>query len=162
MGVTLQGDEQMTKEFFVQEIDAHSEMMYRVAFTILRNRESCKDALQEAVLRAWEKRDTLRDEQFFRTWITRILINVCCTMQRKSGRMVSMEEIPEPSVGPPDPTLALVLRMLPAKLRLPLMLCYMEGMSYEEAAAALHIPLTTLRSRLHRAKKALRKELDAE
>lgn len=54
----------MTKEFFVQEIDAHSEMMYRVAFTILRNRESCKDALQEAVLRAWEKRDTLRDEQF--------------------------------------------------------------------------------------------------
>ena len=46
----------MTKEFFVQEIDAHSEMMYRVAFTILRNRESCKDALQEAVLRAWEKR----------------------------------------------------------------------------------------------------------
>ena len=32
MGVTLQGDEQMTKEFFVQEIDAHSEMMYRVAF----------------------------------------------------------------------------------------------------------------------------------
>ena len=76
--------------------------------------------------------------------------------------MVSMEEIPEPSVGPPDPTLALVLRTLPAKLRLPLMLCYMEGMSYEEAAAALRIPLTTLRSRLHRAKKALRKELDAE
>ena len=152
----------MTKEFFVQEIDAHSGMLYRVAFTILRNNEACKDALQDTALKAWEKRATLRDEQLFRTWITRILINACYDTRRKSRRVVFLEDIPEPSAPPPDPTLALVLKTLPDKLRLPLMLCYMEGMSYEEAAAALHIPLTTLRSRIHRAKKELRKELDAE
>ena len=152
----------MTKEFFVQEIEAHSELMYRVAFTILRNNEACKDALQDAVLRAWEKRGTLRNEQFFRTWLTRILINVCKDMQRRNKHLVFLEDLPEPSVSPPDSTLALVLSTLPGKLRLPLILCYMEGMTYEEAAAALHIPLTTLRNRIHRAKQALRKELDAE
>lgn len=73
-----------------------------------------------------------------------------------------LDELPDLPVPPPDPTLDLVLRRLPAQLRLPLMLCYMEGMSYEEAAKALRIPVTTLRSRIHRAKKALRKELETE
>lgn len=152
----------MTKEFFVQEIEAHSGLMYRVAFTILRSNEACKDALQDAALKAWEKRATLRDARLFRTWITRILINACYDMRHKMTRVVFLEDLPEPSAPLPDPTFALVLRTLPDKLRLPLMLCYMEGMSYEEAAAALRIPLTTLRSRIHRAKKELRKELDAE
>ncbi len=152
----------MTKDFFVQEIEAHSGLMYRVAYTILRNNEACQDALQDTALKAWENRSGLREPQYFRTWITRILVNTCYDTRRKQRRIVSIEEISEPIAPLEDPTLALVLRTLPDKLRLPLMLYYMEGMSYEEAAAALHIPLTTLRSRLHRAKKELRKELDAQ
>jgi RNA polymerase sigma-70 factor, ECF subfamily len=152
----------MTKDFFVQEIEAHSGLLYRVAYTILRNSEACQDALQDTALKAWEKRSNLREPQYFRTWITRILVNTCYDTRRKQRCVVSIEEIPEPIAPLQDPTLALVLRTLPDKLRLPLMLCYMEGMSYEEAAEALHIPLTTLRSRLHRAKKELRKELDAQ
>ena len=54
------------------------------------------------------------------------------------------------------------LTWLPEKLRLPLVLCYSEGMSYEEAAAALRIPLSTLRGRIHRGRGQLRKELNAE
>lgn len=60
----------MDKDFFVQELEAHSGMLYRVACTILHNDDACRDALQDAALKAWEKRGTL-----FRTWITRILIN---------------------------------------------------------------------------------------
>ncbi len=152
----------MTKEFFVQEIEAHSGMLYRVAYTILRNDDACKDALQDAALKAWEKRDMLREEKYFRTWIVRILINTCYDTRRKQRRIVSIEEVPEPVYSPPDPSLTLVLTSLPDKLRLPMMLYYMEGMTYEEIAETLHIPLSTLRSRLHRAKKELRKELDAE
>ncbi len=152
----------MTKEFFVQEIEAHSGMLYRVAYTILRNDDACKDALQDAALKAWEKRDMLREEKYFRTWIVRILINTCYDTRRKRRRIVSIEEVPEPVYSPPDPSLTLVLTSLPDKLRLPMMLYYMEGMTYEEIAETLHIPLSTLRSRLHRAKKELRKELDAE
>ena len=90
----------------------------------------------------------------------RILINACYDTQRKRRRTVPLDEIPEQAAASaPDPALALALEALPEKLRLPLMLCYSEGMSYEEAADALRIPVTTLRGRIHRGKEQLRKEL---
>lgn len=149
----------MDKAFFIQEIEAHSGTLYRVAYTILRNDDACRDALQDAALKAWEKRASLREEKYFRTWITRILINACYDAQRKRRRIVSLEDIPEPALAPPDPTLALALQALPEKLRLPLVLCYSEGMSYEEAAETLRLPVSTIRGRIHRAKGELRKEL---
>ena len=152
----------MDKAFFIQEIEAHSGMLYRVAYTILRNDDACKDALQDTALKAWEKRATLRETRYFRSWITRILINTCYDTQKKHRRIVSLDSIPEPYTAPPDPTLALALQSLPERLRLPLVLCYSEGMSYEEIAQALRLPLTTVRGRIHRAKAELRKELDAE
>lgn len=152
----------MDKTFFVQKLEAHSGMLYRVAWTILRNDDACQDAMQEAALKAWEKRDSLRDARYFRTWITRILINACYDMHRRGRRFVSLAEVPEPSAQPPDLTLSLALQALPEKLRLPLVLCYSEGMSYEEVAQTLRIPVTTVRGRIRRAKGALRKELNAE
>ena len=153
----------MDRERFIAEIEACSGMMYRVAWSILRNDADCEDALQEAALKAWEKRARLREERYFRTWVTRILINACYDTQRKRRRTVPLDEIPEQAAASaPDPALALALGALPDKLRLPLVLCYSEGMSYEEAAAALRIPVSTLRGRIHRGKDQLRKELDAE
>ena len=139
----------MDRDSFIAEIEACSGMMYRVAWSILRNNADCEDALQEAALKAWEKRGHLRNEAYFRTWITRILINACEVAERAAA-------------ASPDPTLTLALEALPEKLRLPLVLCYSEGMSYEEAAAALRIPLSTLRGRIHRGRGQLRKELNAE
>ena len=60
------GEMPMDKDFFVQEIDAHLGVLYRVAFILLRNDEDCKDAISEATLKAWEKRHTLRDESRFK------------------------------------------------------------------------------------------------
>ena len=165
MGVTLQNMEAQAvdRECFIAEIEACSGMMYRVAWSILRNDADVQDALQDAALKAWEKRAGLREEKFFRTWITRILINACYDAQRKRRRTVSLDELPEQTVtSAPDPALAMALAALPEKLRLPLVLCYAEGMSYEEAARALRIPMTTLRGRIHRGKDQLRKELNAE
>lgn len=120
----------MDKDFFVREMEAHSGLMYRVAYTILRNDDACRDAMQDAALKAWEKRHTLRDQRYFRTWVTRILINTCYDTQKKRRRIVSLEEIAEPSTPPPNLELSLALQALPEKLRLPLVLCYSEGMSY--------------------------------
>ena len=151
----------MDKDFFVQEIEAHSGMLYRVAYAILRNDDACQDALQDAALKAWEKRRTLREPRYFRTWITRILINTCRDAQRRR-RDVPLEDVREPQAAAPDLTLAMALQSLPEKLRLPLMLCYSEGLTYAEIAQALRLPVTTVRGRIHRAKAQLRKELDAE
>ena len=153
----------MDRERFIAEIEACSGMMYRVAWSILRNDADCEDALQEAALKAWEKRSRLREERYFRTWITRILINACYDTQRKRRRTVPLDEIPEQTAASaPDTALAMALEAIPEKLRLPLVLCYSEGMTYEEAASALRIPITTLRGRIHRGKNELRKEVDAE
>ena len=152
----------MDKDFFVKEIEAHSGMLYRVAYTILRNDDACKDALQDTALKAWEKRGTLKELRYFRTWITRILINTCYDTQRKRRRMVSIEDVPEPQVAAPDISLAMALQSLPEKLRLPLVLCYAEGLTYAEIAQTLRLPMATVRGRIHRAKGELRKELDTE
>lgn len=152
----------MDKGFFIAEIETCSDMMYRVAWSILRNEADVQDALQDAVLKAWEKRDKLREEKYFRTWMTRILINSCYDTQRMHRKIVPLDKIPVQSSSAPDPDLTMALEALPEKLRLPLVLCYSEGMTYEEAADVLRIPMTTLRGRLRRGKKELRKELDAE
>ncbi|MBQ7867097.1 MAG: RNA polymerase sigma factor [Clostridia bacterium] len=152
----------MDKDFFVQEIEACSGMLYRVAYTILRNDDACKDAMQDTALKAWEKRYTLRETRYFRTWVTRILIHTCYDTKRKRNRIVSLEEIPGLSASPPDVLLAMALESLPEKLRLPLVLCCSEGMTYAEAAEALHVPVATVRGRIHRARAQLRKELDAQ
>ena len=152
----------MDRGFFIAEIETCSDMMYRVAWSMLRNEVDVQDALQDAVLKAWEKRDKLREEKYFRTWMTRILINVCYDTQRMHRKIVPLDKIPVQSSSAPDPDLAIALEALPEKLRLPLVLCYSEGMTYEEAADVLRIPMTTLRGRIRRGKKELRKELDAE
>ena len=153
----------MDRDFFIAEIEACSSMMYRVAWSILRNDADCQDALQDTALRAWEKRGKLRNTEFFRTWLIRILINVCYNTQKKRQRYVPLSVVPVSApVSAPDPILSMALEVLPEKLRLPLVLCYSEGMSYEEAAKVLRIPLSTIRGRIQRGKDQLRKELDAE
>lgn len=152
----------MDKDFFLQELEAQSAMLYRVAYTLLRDDHACEDALQDTALKAWEKRNTLREPRYFRTWVTRICINACRDIQRRGQHVFYLEEFPEPASAPPDPTLDLALATLPESLRLPLVLCCCEGMTYAEIATTLRLPVPTVRGRIHRAKKELRKELDAE
>ena len=150
----------MDKEAFVSELEAYQSMLYRVAYTILRDDDACRDALQDAALKAWEKRFTLREPNFFRTWITRILINACQDIHRKRRRLVCMERLPIASAPPPDPELAVALACLPEGLRLPLVLRYAEGMSYDEIAHVMRLSQSTVRSRLRKGKEKLRKELE--
>lgn len=149
----------MDKQQFVTLIDAHSRLLYHIAWTMLGSPEDVKDALQDTALHAWEKRITLRDESSFRPWITRIMVNVCSGMLRKRKRVVPLANAPEPAAPPPDPTLTLALQALPEKYRLPMLLCYAYGMSEKEIAEALRIPASTVRGRIYRAKQQLRKEL---
>lgn len=151
----------MDKDFFMEELQAYQVMLYRVAYTILQNDDACRDALQDAALKAWEKRFTLREPRYFRTWVTRILINACHDIQRKRRRLVYVERIPmHTSSPPPDPELAAALKALPEGIRLPLVLHYAEGMSYQEIAQALHLSQSTIRNRLRKGKEKLRKELE--
>lgn len=151
----------MDKETYVQQMEAYSSMMYRIALTILRNDEDCKDAMQDTALKAWEKRGSLRDEQHFSTWMTRILINECYNIQRKRRRTVLVADIPDVPVPAQDITVRVILESLPEKYRLPLVLKFSEGMNDAEIAKVLHLPQSTVRGRIFRGKQRLRKELEA-
>ena len=114
----------MNQDFFAREAEACKDLMYRVAYTILQNDADCQDAVQDALLKAWSKRNSLRDERLFHTWLTRILINSCHDLVRKRRRVISLDALPEASEEFPDLLLAEALEKLPEKYRVPLMLFY--------------------------------------
>lgn len=150
----------MNKSEFAALVVEQTDRMYRIAWTLLRSDEDCRDAMQEAALKAWAKRYTLREEKYFATWLTRILINECYAMRRKQKRFVPLEDIEYVSAPAHDPMLSLALQSLPEELRLPLVMHSLEGMSYEEIGKVLRLPHSTITGRIHRAKQQLRKELE--
>ena len=79
---------------FVREAQEMLGGMYRLSMSILRRREDAQDAVQQAMLRAWERRAQAR-EATFRGWLTRIVINECRNIQRARMRVVPMDELPE-------------------------------------------------------------------
>lgn len=152
----------MTKETYVRQITAHKATMYRIAFTILQNDHDVQDALQQAAMKAWEKQRALKNEAYFSTWLTRILINESYQIRRRQKRMICMDQLPDTPVTSDGLTLRLLMESLPDKVRLPFVMKYAEGMSTEEIAHALHTTQAAVSSSIHRAKVLLRKELYAD
>ena len=148
----------MTEDAFVAQILDMRQTLYRVSYGLLPNEQDRLDAVQECLAKAWEKRHTLKQPDYLRTWVTRILINECRTIGRKHQRVTPMAEPPESAwTPPPDADLAMheAIVDLPEKLRLPLILHYMEGYAIREVAAMLRLPQGTVSTRLRRARLAL-------
>ena len=74
------------KDAFVTLIGLYRESMYQIAYAILKNNEDAADAMQDTILICWEKIDTLRHARYFKTWITRILINRCNRLYSQRSR----------------------------------------------------------------------------
>lgn len=149
----------MDKAAFAESVQAHQDALFRVAYAILQNREDALDAVQEAVLRAWIARRKLKNEALFKTWLTRIVINTARDALKKRRRPFAAPE--PPAASDASPVLA-ELCVLPEKLRLPVVLHYIDGYSVAETAAILHLPMSTVRGRLARARTRLRLELTGE
>lgn len=154
----------MNKQEFTQQVMEAENSLYRVARTLSANESDCEDAVQQAILIAYDKLDNLRNEKFFKTWLTRILINECYKIRRKSGFVISFEDytVDIPSDGKIDNELRDAVFRLPIKLRSVIVLYYIEGYSVEETAYMLKLPQGTVKSRLHKARKLLKTMLDDE
>lgn len=133
--------------------------MYHVACGLLHSDADRQDAMQQALLKAWEKRHSLRNEGFFKTWLIRILINECRNILRMQGRVRPVETLPEETVPAYDMALRDLIDRLPEKQRLCVILHYMEGMPVQDVARALGVPTATVRGRLMQARKQLKLEL---
>lgn len=155
----------MNEQAFEAAIRRLEPKLYRMAYAILWNSDDAADAMQETILRAWQKRGSLRDEMRFDAWVMRILINESRNIQRRSHyRDVPLDKV-EYMAGeeaPEDSGLRDALRQLPERERVCLLLHEMNGYDYREIGAMLHLPSGTVGSRISRAKKTLRRLLGEE
>ena len=154
----------MTRDDFALRVTDARNKMYRVARSYLRGESDCMDAISEAVVKAWQKRASLRDESFFDTWLIRILIRECVNIQRAQKRVVPVETLPETRFEPPDENASLraALDGLPQKMRTATVLHYMEGLPVLDVAKAMRAPKGSVTSWLHYARLRLREALKEE
>ena len=147
---------------YMARVRAMEGRLYRVAQAILWRQADSVDAVQEAVLRGWMKKGSLKDPERFEAWLTRILVNQCRDMLRRRKREDAAElaDIPSEDRLCEDLQLRMALKRLPEKYRLPLLLHHMEGWSIQDVARMLNIPQGLAKSRLYQARKALRALLD--
>ena len=151
----------MTKQEFVSEAEALAPSLRRIALSIVHSEHDAQDAVQQALLRVWERREWV-DATRFKAYLTRTVINACRDVQRTRMRSVPMDTMPECAYEPPDTALRDAVNALEEKLRTPLLLHYMEGYSQREIARALSLSLPQLKSRLFRARRKLRAMLSEE
>lgn len=137
--------------------------LYRLSLSILRSHADAQDAVQQGMLRAWEKRRQVSDEGKIRAWLTRIVVNECRNIQRKRMRVYPVADMPESGEEMETGELKAAIDSLEEKLRTPLLLKYMDGFSEKEIAGIVGVPVTTVKSRLYRGRRALEHALgDAE
>ena len=154
----------MDEREFERRARACTEKLFRVCYTILPERADRDDAIQEALIKAWRKRGTLRDDAVFEGWLMRIAINECKNVLRRKKRMptVELNEMISANDSIPDLALHDALRNLDVKLRMPVVLHYIEGYTIQETARLLMIPLGTAKHRLKQAKSILKEQLKEE
>ena len=151
----------MDRVEFSRRVLAMENRLYRVSCGLLRNPQDRLDAAQEAVIRAWERIDGLKKPEYFETWLTRILINICYDMLRARRNIVPLESIAEqPAPEGVDGELRAAIQRLERELRIVVVLHYMEGYKLREIAEILEIPVGTVKTRIMRAKRQLREHLE--
>ncbi len=164
---------------FERLVEKYRERVWRLAFSYLRDREEAWDVAQEAFVRAWQGLGSFRGHSAFYTWLFRIAVNVATDRARQRaarGRAFGTEAVPEEDwdrvmvdqeAGPEDiatraeqrERIRRGLDALPEHHRAIIMLSDLEGLSYREIAEVLQIPMGTVMSRLHNARKRLREVL---
>ena len=147
------------KEAFSKLIQVNKVNMYKVARAILDNDEDVSDAIQDTILICWEKLDTLNNNEYFKTWMTRILINCCYKIINKNNRELShsfTEELAANDSGIDNAEWKNSLEYLEEKYRIMIILYYVQGYKVREIADILDIKETTVKDRLKKAREQYR------
>jgi len=160
-------------------VEKYRQRVWRLAYNVLRDREEAWDVAQEAFIKAYQALPSFRGQSAFYTWLYRIAMNVAADRARSraaQGRAFGTERVPEEDwervITDPNPAEASpadtavrreerrkimqALDQLSEDHRRIIMLGDLEGLSYREIAETLEIPMGTVMSRLHNARKRLR------
>ena len=138
--------------------------MFRIAMSILKNKDDADDAVCETVVIAYENIKKLNDCNFFKTWIIRILINQANEAYKKRNRIIFLNDIPseplyEDAYDLGNDELNKAVMSLNTELRTVITLYYYQDMRVKEIADILKVPQGTVKWRLSRAKTLLKEKL---
>lgn len=153
------------REAFARAIRSASAEMYRMARTLLGNDEDIADAIQETILQAYRSVMKLREPDYFKTWLIRILIRECGRVKRRTASMMLHQEISfeaKATMPVPDLDLRAAIERLDEPLQTAVRLHYWADQTIERIAELTEVPPGTVKSRLHRARKQLAIWLDDE
>lgn len=135
--------------------------MYRLALSILHNTADAEDAVSEAVLKAYEKLDKLRNAEKFKPWIMKILVNQAKTMLHKQKRIDLLDDLEQLELTFENQRGELwsIVTELDEEFRNVVILFYYEDMTVKEIAKVLRIAEGTVKSRLSRAREKLKEKI---
>jgi RNA polymerase sigma-70 factor (ECF subfamily) len=147
----------------LREIETH---VYRTAYYILNNEQDALDAAQEALIRIYTKIGSYEEKAQFKTWVQRIVTNICIDKFRRNKPTVSIEEHElvfqgkesverEVMSGYIAEDIREAIDQLPEHHRSVVVLRYLQDFSYNEIADCMNLPLNTVKSYLFRARQQL-------
>jgi RNA polymerase sigma-70 factor (ECF subfamily) len=155
------------REAFALLLPRYRDKIFRLSFSMLRNRAMAEDTTQDIFLRVWRALPGYAAQAALSTWIYAISKNACLSELRKRRPVVSLDEDENEydaevaALGSADAddsatvSVTQLLDQLPERYRQAVILFYMEDKSYEQTAASLGLPLGTVKALLHRARKRL-------
>lgn len=167
-GASLAVDDGLAEEF-ESRLAESSTLAFRVAYSVLRQREEAEDVAQEALVRAYRRVHQLRDRTRFRAWLVRMTWRLALDHQRAARRRHAREQ----EAIDPDASIVAdrvearydiarlwrAIDALPERLRWPIVLAAIEGHDIREVAALVGVPEGTIKSRLHQARHRLKELL---
>src|SRR5829696_2092674 len=162
---------------FAALVDDHQRYVYNLALHVVKDENEALDLTQETFVRAWTALPNFKGQSQFRTWLYRIVTNLCYNRLPNLRRSLNelgddeIAEIPETDLAFDNPAHGLESRELRSYLhhaidlldehyRMLISLRYQNELSYEEIATMLNLPLGTVKTGLFRAKEQLRRSLE--
>ena len=161
-------------EAFAVLVDEHQRYVYNLALRVVKDENEALDLTQETFVRAWTALPNFKGQSQFRTWLYRIVTNLCYNRLPNLRRSLNdlgddvMEDIPETNFNAPASEfesnetrqhLHRAIDSLDANYKLLITLRYQNELSYDEIASTLNLPLGTVKTGIFRAKEQLRKSL---
>lgn len=160
------------EEAFEELVDRYQKFAYRLSYRMLGGHHDAEDVSQEAFVKAHRGLAEFRGDASFRTWFTRILVNVCINRRRSSRRIPRPVEsvLDAPAADAPPAVemtelqtrLDAAIRALPEKQRLTLILRTQENYEFDQIAGVLGITPVAARMNLSLARKQIREQLSAD
>lgn len=166
-----------TFNIFVKE---YENKIINIAYGILSDKEEALDASQEVFIRIYKNISSFKGNSSLSTWVYRITVNICKDYLRKRQRSaktisidstsnedIEIKEIPDTALTPEQSSeqteLQLIVRQaidtLSEEYKTVIILCDIQGLSYDKISELLHCPVGTVKSRINRARQALRRKI---